>query len=735
MTVTISETEYCYPDFKEGQVLTHNDLNTLRDYLYTKFAFHGRALIGFGVACGLDGTLAGSTLTLTPGFALAQGGRELIVSAPDTADLNALSLDTTVYSFVETGPGGVTAILRATETVEEAGGECTSEGCTTHTELHCEGAEIVFVAGRLNLGANLGNPVFALQPIVPKTNPSLTGFAPLRDALYTALNGLVDNDTRNLLKALTLSGPKGIDLLKAGIVNEVLYTLWDYYQCKANESAPCGGYTGAPAVALGWASRSGSTWAWDCRYRHHFQLALPLYRGVHGFRCEDICDRYLDRIRELVQDFTPPVIPDPGGKGSDPGTVDICTISDIKLGRCRDWWGQPHEQYPPKQWIDPTKERDPRPWFTDPGDPAPWESVLGGDPWETVTQVNSLDPVQSGVISSHSLLGSDGPLAENAVKQAITDVGIDATVTTMPMEQFNTMQQSGGLQQVLVAAASDAITLGTNADGVVVAMGVVPTAKTLGGVSAIRATANYAHETASGAALQVNGALQRMDVVEKGFTDLNGSFGGLEQKFETFSTNSTKQFGDFRVELTGEWQSLRESLPATGLLQKAADLGEQFGGLEQQVAQYGQQLQTHEATLERLDTNATQLTGRLDTMSQRIDRIVVPGAATAGTTAGTINTAIFETLSSMSKAIAAGSTKRAGPAVRQQLANVAPQLSVLQRETVSSTHLAAAEPVALANVVEGMMSAIAATGLSADAPEMKDLQASVTLLKGQLGIG
>ena len=84
MTVTISGTEYCYPDFKEGQVLSHNDLNTLRDYLYTKLAFHGRALIGFGVACGLDGTVAGSSLALTKGFALGQGGRELIASNPAT---------------------------------------------------------------------------------------------------------------------------------------------------------------------------------------------------------------------------------------------------------------------------------------------------------------------------------------------------------------------------------------------------------------------------------------------------------------------------------------------------------------------------------------------------------------------------------------------------------------------------------------------------------------------------
>ena len=51
--------EFRYPDFKEGQVLTHNDLNLLRDFLYSRTAAHARLLFGFGVACGLEGSLAG----------------------------------------------------------------------------------------------------------------------------------------------------------------------------------------------------------------------------------------------------------------------------------------------------------------------------------------------------------------------------------------------------------------------------------------------------------------------------------------------------------------------------------------------------------------------------------------------------------------------------------------------------------------------------------------------------
>jgi hypothetical protein len=678
MAVTISANQHCYPEFKEGQVLTHNDLNALRDYLYTKLSFHGRALIGFGVACGLDGTIAGSSLSLTTGFALAQGGRELIVDvAPNPVNLATVALDNTSYAFIDTSKGGVTPILRATETVQQASGECTAAGCTTHTDLHCEGAEIVYVAGQLKLGPDLGNSVFDLQPIIPKTNPSLTGFAGLRDNLYRALNGLVDNETRNLLSALRADGPKGIDLLKVGIVNEVLYTLWDYYRCRANESAPCGGYTGNAAVALGWASQSGGNWAWTCRYRHDFQLALPLFRGVHATGCEDVCGRYLDRIRELIQDFTPPAVPPAGGGGRPPNGTRICTIADIKAGRCPDWWGHRRPDWPPIKWIDPSRGR-PKP--VNPGDPAPWEEVFTADPWETFAHANAVDPVAAGVINSFTLIGTDGPAMRGALENTIKDSGLDAAVTTLSISEFNQDERDGQLEHVLVAAASDTITLGLNDDGVVVALGIVPTGQTLGGVSAIR-------ETAIGARDAVANAVEEL--------------GGLQERVETFSTHTNE---------------IQDSLSA----------------LQERVDGFKTRLDTQEVTVTRLDDSNTRLTTRLDLISQR--GTVGLGTGTV-TTPGTINASIYEALDSMGRAIKAGSTRRAGPAVRQELANAAPQLSILQRETVGSTHVAAAQPVALVDVVDSMVLAIGKMGLADDAPEMKDLQANVSALKGQLGFG
>jgi len=177
--------------------------------------------------------------------------------------------------------------------------------------------------------------------------------------------------------------------------------------------------------------------------------------------------------------------------------------------------------------------------------------------------------------------------------------------------------------------------------------------------------------------------------------------GGLQERVETFSTHTNE---------------IQDSLSA----------------LQERVDGFKTRLDTQEVTVTRLDDSNTRLTTRLDLISQR--GTVGLGTGTV-TTPGTINASIYEALDSMGRAIKAGSTRRAGPAVRQELANAAPQLSILQRETVGSTHVAAAQPVALVDVVDSMVLAIGKMGLADDAPEMKDLQANVSALKGQLGFG
>jgi hypothetical protein len=108
----------CYPDFVEGQVLTHNDLNLLRDYLYSRWAFDNSCMFGFGVACGLDGT-AGTQLSIDGGFALAQDGRLLRVTAAASFDWSSIAglaaaVKPADYGIDFLAGAGYTAVLRTT---------------------------------------------------------------------------------------------------------------------------------------------------------------------------------------------------------------------------------------------------------------------------------------------------------------------------------------------------------------------------------------------------------------------------------------------------------------------------------------------------------------------------------------------------------------------------------------------------------------------------------------------
>ena len=216
MTVPTIGEQACFPEFQDGQVLTHNDLNVLRDFLYGKYVFQNRALFGWGVACGLRGSvLANTTLDLSPGFGLAGGGRELLYTDSLSTPCAAITAAGGVtYDFIDTAPGGFTAILRAKDTPQPAGGECTDEGCDTHTELVCQDAEIVFVAGRLALSGVADDPAFDLAPVEP-SGTTITGFDVLKAVLIARMTPLLDGATMTMLSELTLTGTPGTDLICA----------------------------------------------------------------------------------------------------------------------------------------------------------------------------------------------------------------------------------------------------------------------------------------------------------------------------------------------------------------------------------------------------------------------------------------------------------------------------------------------------------------------------------------
>jgi hypothetical protein len=695
----MNDSTFAYPEFKEGQVLTHNDLNLLRDYLYTKSMFHGRALFGFGVACGLDGRIdGGTTLRIAPGFALGQGGRELRLSAEKSFALGGtIATDATAYAFVEGGPGGYTPILRPADTIEAPGGACDENGCTTHTEIHHETADIVLVPGRLRLDPLLATAevatLFALQPIDPKTNPSLTGFGTLRDALRAALTPYLESATLDYLlpSKLKLEGPPGVDLRKVGLVNEVLYAAWDFFICKTMSTVPCGGVAAPPvAVALGWLSKPGASWTWEPRFRHWFQLSLALYRAVRGFHGQDLCRVYLDHVRVLLESFEVPVIPPSnGGKVKDPPIVDICKYLDVRLGVCPKW---PKKRPPELPYtvdlIDPTKWIRKQPIPTGPDDYVPI-AIDDGTTWPVDF---TLDPADSGLIYVTDLLGTKAGKAGENIETAIEGIGLEPKVGVVTLDEFKDKQKNEGLVPGLVVAASDSIFLAQNDAGAVIATGSIPTAQTLGDVPGIAETAHNAETVALG---------------------MDGRIKGIEQGF-----------GDFKVDLQNQFLELTNSLPLDGI-NIAVGLDEKVNGVLLDLEKTRGTIGALGATINQLDTR----TKTLET------RGLPGGGGPGGANVTLLNTSLYESLDAMRDAIKAGSTQRAGPKVRQQLAAVDAQFEVLRRESVEGVSLLTAHPEAVAEVVDGIVNAVTAMGLPADSPELRNLTENVAALKGAMGIG
>lgn len=710
----MNDSTFSYPEFKEGQVLTHNDLNLLRDYLYTKSAFQGRALIGFGVACGLEGSLSDSALAVTSGFALAQGGRELRLTAPASLSLTSPTVDPATYGFIETAPGGFTPVLRPRDTVRAAGGTCDEDGCTTHTEIHDEGVEIVLVAGRLLLPTVLQSSVFDLDPIDPKTNPTLTGFAGLRDALRSALTGLLDTATLDLLTSakLKLDGPPGLDLRKVGLVNEVLYTLCDYFLCKASDAVPCGGYGAPPtAVALGWLSGSSTAWKWDQRYRHYFQLSLPLYRGVHDYRGEQLCGRYLDHIRTLLQSFDPaPAPPQPGGGGGGGTgpTIDFCTYTDIVLGRCHGWYPPIRvDLWPPRKYVDPTR------WVKvtiNPRDDPLLQKLRPqvDDAFVVTKQAGVIDPADKGVAAITNTLGWPADKSAANIAAAADAKGTKTTVNVVTLDEFKDVE---GLQPSLTASASDTIYLGVDGEGRVAATGVIPTSGTIAEIPGTVAAAKNAENVANG---------------------ISGRVGQMEAGFTTFKASLSQQFADFKAGFTLEgFDPDRFAQLENRVLQVEQEFTGLHGDVKEQLGRVTA-LETQAGTLE---TRANNIDTRIDGVSRRFDvqaTTVKTAPSVAQTTA--LNASIYQALDAMRDAVKLGSTRSAGPRVRATLSDVEDQFAVLQRESVSTTPILEAHPEAVADVLDGMVAAVSAMGVTEEQPEMQKLTETVAALKSQLGI-
>jgi hypothetical protein len=307
-----------------------------------------------------------------------------------------------------------------------------------------------------------------------------------------------------------------------------------------------------------------------------------------------------------------------------------------------------------------------------------------------------VDPADSGLIYITDLLGTKAGPAGEKVKSAIkTQANLEPKVSVVTLTEFTDLTKTAGLVPGLTVAASDQIYLGKNEVNAVVATGSIPTTHELGRVSDIAAQAGNAEQIAKG---------------------IDGRVGAVEKGFTTFQEDLEEDFGEFKEGLENDFLEFKNSLPLKDI-QTGATLGEKIHQVELEVGKQG-------ATITQLDT-------RTKTLETRGFPTGGPGG---GRGTPVINTSLYEALDAMSEAIKAGSTQRAGPAVRRKLASVDSQFEVLRREAVGEEPLTSAHPTALVEVMDGIVEAVTAMGLSPESAEFKNLTKNVAAFKGAMGI-
>lgn len=706
----MSPTATRYPIFRDGQILSHADLNLLRDFLYTRYLFQNRALLGSGVACGLES--AGpdeESIRFTPGFALTPTGRELHLDESSEREFSVEAITSgTVelgeFSFLEDeDPAGFSAVAVPDDRSEPVSDACGNRDCDQHAETRIRGARIVWARGRLRPVGWRSDPLVELDPLRPKRENefALDGFEALRDALVRELEGELDPGTIERLRELALEGPPGVDLMKAGVLNEVLYTAWEWVRCREKIAAPCLGEEERDAVVLGVLERAGGSWRWNCRHRHHFRLAPALYRAIHGMDCRDHCARFLDRIRIVVRNFDPPAPPPPEEPAPPPDEDD--EVSICFPGK----WGYTCP------WI-PELEIAELPEFF-PWDPIwGWKGVpdfepeilpgggrIGPEPRDWWLNQERTDPLGAGLVQVGEWVGRDAAGVRTLLEDAIQGAGIEAQVHVVPQAEVAEMD---GYEPAFLAATSDAIVLGVNEHGGVVSTGRVSTSHTLQtvggafpGVKAdIAGTRDELHEVGA----QVGQAFELAQGLQGSVGDLEGNFGNLQEQvgFLNEGVDSLQELVQEMppldqlhgaVEFVGSWDQLhsqlldqvdfrverRFDLQAQSFIRESFDREMRDHQMVNAFATTVRQME--EALLAGTDPERrTEVEGHLEMVERELDHM--QGRATAGPLAESHGQAMVAVMDSIKDAVIASGVDPSAPEAMQMDQNLNTFRNVLE---------------------------------------------------------
>jgi hypothetical protein len=545
-----------YPTFVAGQALTADELNLLAQHAFDRDRLVGR-LIGFGVNGGLAGTLAANTLTITPGLAIDQSGEPLLMAAPWTRTFPTsgapAGLSTAAYPFISARADTYSVVLAADET-DGALIECGEDDCAGHAAHHVRTVKVELVAGRVNSPWHTfaDDPILDAEPLFVNASGSVVGdLAPLKAAITAALGRLQPALTSPDLShfnalAIPASESTAVKAYKVGWINRVLFATIGALRCQMLAALPAIREANPAGVVLGAMERKSTGWEFHCDWRHAWEPPTGLSAALLGGSCANVCGPTRAYLKDALATFAPPPPPPstpPTGGGTGP-VLDWCKgkkkncFVEVIPDRIK-------KKIPDLVW----EEEIPIP---DPGyiDPAPIDIFVNYayDPAEfvrnmtiTVFGTNPTNTLGDGYLNGTPLVGLEADFAKETAVAHMQEFGGAGTVLTVPASQV--MNQAGA-QRAMAFSPSDTLVLGTNSQGAVVDIAVVPAITTLRGASEI---SNVAAEAASKAneglalAKSAEGKVSGLD------TKWQGTFGALDGRMNTLQA----EFSGFKGSTSG----------------------------------------------------------------------------------------------------------------------------------------------------------------------------------------
>lgn len=703
-----------YPGFVEGQILTRDDLNGLREYLRDRDRSLAR-LVGFGIGAGLVGEVRSDGLHVSTGLAIDQAGEALlllteqVLALPPVADdVPHEPGDVPFADLVDDGPGGFSVVLVRTDAAHPAPA-CDEDGCSGHSELHDTGVDLLVVPGRLRPGGLSDFADEKLLTAVPLTLTPTGGVSgssvALRDLVLERVGALLPPATRAKLAGTVIAtGDKNaVAAAKAAFLNEVLFAALDLLRVKALLARPPFLEAVRPGVVLGWLRPDGAGWTWDCTYRHDWSPQTGVTLALFGGSCGDPALPWVQRLQSIIDTFVPPTVPDDGKPPVVKPPPFVCRKAKHFF---HDDCGI--KAYPPVE-LDPRWTR----YWVDlprPGEdrfvvPTP---VLGDEVYHPETP----DPVDYGVIDLVGLLGT----VAATVTDQLVDLALAAKVTTPNVQMLTAAQATAlpGFRFDGVATPADTIVLVTSSGGRVVATGRVPIAQSLKDVGtqlpAVTATANRAADVATS-------ALGQFGVLSQDVHDLRTGFESLDQKFVLADVFEQAEAGrqTWQAAVDGRFAGLGDSIEQSVKAQVASHtlavstqlptlVAQTFEVYQQQVKDATELVSTlagrNEVALKQLD----QLNGRIDVLYRGARSVV-----------GVQDKAVSDQLTDVLKAMRDGVSGAVAPerrdVVEAHLVAVDRGLERLAAVTASGGSALTDSPETLTAVVDALAAGLAETGL------------------------